>query len=521
VEIVLVGAPGSGGRVVGQLLAERHGGQFVDLSGTPDRSADRLSGLRRAGEPDTGPALRRIIAADRVLADPGVRARLYRSRRVIWLDVPVDRLLERLRAASPRSREIDGGVDLRLADHLADFTPYYFAGSRVDATGSIAETIATIESLMAKPAESGTLILRADIHGGLLELGEGILARSLDHVVGRLSARRCVVVTTARHRVRADGVASEVRDRSGLPVDVLELPEGEPAKRLVEQERLLQSLARLRLERGDPLIAVGDDVLLEAVTFAAAVYLRGVPFVTVPVTTLGLIDTSIGGKGGVDLPGVGRNLLGAIHQPVASILDIDMARDEPVEERHAALAEAIKYGLIGDDALLALLETSPPGDGQGPWPGPSELLEIVERCALAKRRLVLADERDTTGVRMALNLGHTLSHALEAATGYRLRHGEAVAYGLRAALWIGHAIGVTPAPIENRAERLLRRLELATAPLDVSVDDVLTYVDLDKKRLGGRLRWVLVGIEGVTVRDDVPETTVRAAVARALAGTAT
>jgi 3-dehydroquinate synthetase len=122
---------------------------------------------------------------------------------------------------------------------------------------------------------------------------------------------------------------------------------------------------------------------------------------------------------------------------------------------------------------------------------------------------------------MALNLGHTLSHALEAATSYRLRHGEAVAYGLRAALWIGHSIGVTPAPIQNRAERLLRRLELATASLDVSVDDVLTYVDLDKKRLGGRLRWVLVGIEGVTVRDDVPETTVRAGVARALAGMAT
>ena len=105
-------------------------------------------------------------------------------------------------------------------------------------------------------------------------------------------------------------------------MEVDELPDGEPSKQLGEQEQLFRRLARHRLERGDPLIALGDDALLEAATFAAAVWLRGVPLIAIPVTTLGLIDTSIGGKGGVDLPGVGRNLLGAIHQPVATILDV-------------------------------------------------------------------------------------------------------------------------------------------------------------------------------------------------------
>ena len=266
------------------------------------------------------------------------------------------------------------------------------------------------------------------------------------------------------------------------------------------------------------MVAVGDDVLLEAATFAAAVYLRGVPLVTVPVTTLGMIDTSIGGKGGIDLPGLGRNLLGAIHQPTATILDIDLVQDEAVLDRRAALAEAVKYALIGDDALLALLEGGVQSDEERPWPRAWELLELVERCALAKRRLVIDDERDTEGVRVALNLGHTVSHALEAATGYALRHGEAVADGLRAALRIGVSSGVTPESVARRAERLLTGLRLGQDAVDVPVADVLAYIESDKKRKGDRTRWVLVGTNGITIRDDVPAASVDRAVTAALAG---
>ena len=239
---------------------------------------------------------------------------------------------------------------------------------------------------------------------------------------------------------------------------------------------------------------------------------------TIPVTTLGLIDTSIGGKGGIDLPGLGRNLLGAIHQPKATILDIDLVQDEPVADARAAMAEVIKYGLIGDTVLLSLLEVGARPDASKAWPEAMELLEIVERCALAKRRLVLSDERDTDGVRMALNLGHTVSNALEAATGYRIRHGEAVAYGLRAALDIGVSLGVTPTATANRATRLMRRFGLGQDRLDVSVAEVLSYVESDKKRRAGKPRWVLVATDGVTIRDDVPAAIVRSAVTRALAG---
>ena len=148
------------------------------------------------------------------------------------------------------------------------------------------------------------------------------------------------------------------------------------------------------------------------------------------------------------------------------------------------MAEVIKYGLIGDTVLLSLLEVGVRPDASKAWPEAMELLEIVERCALAKRRLVLSDERDTDGVRMALNLGHTVSNALEAATGYRIRHGEAVAYGLRAALDIGVSLGVTPTATANRATRLMRRFGLGQDRLDVSVAEVLSYVESDKKRRG-------------------------------------
>ena len=153
-----------------------------------------------------------------------------------------------------------------------------------------------------------------------------------------------------------------------MPIEVEELPDGEPAKLLGQQELLFRRLADLRLERGDPLIALGDDALLEAATFAAATWLRGVPLVAIPVTTLGLIDTSIGGKGGIDLAGVGRNLLGAIHQPTATILDVGLVDDEPAADRRAALAEAVKYGLIGDDGLLSLLESGGRAGTDRPWP---------------------------------------------------------------------------------------------------------------------------------------------------------
>lgn len=514
-EAVILGAPGSGARSVGRALAERRGARFVDLTGDPARRPDLISGVRVADTVDRGASIRRVIAADRIVADTAVRARLFRGRHVVWLDVPADRLVERLRVGRRADVEIEGDYRDFIARHLADYLPYYGAGTRVDASGSIANTIEQIDGVLASPVMGGTLVLRAELHEGLIELGEGILEQSLIHVLRRLHVRRSVVLTSARSRRWAEDVTTVVR-KAGFWVDVEELPDGEPAKVLAHQELLFRRFASLHLDRTDPLIALGDDALLEAATFSAAVWLRGVPLVAIPVTTLGLIDTSIGGKGGIDLPGQGRNLLGAFHQATATILDIALVDGEPPADRRAALAEAMKYGLVSDVGLLALLESRSRVDDGAAWPQATELLELVERCTLAKRRIVLRDERDTGDVRIALNFGHTLSHALEVATGYRLRHGEAVAYGIRAAIDIGAAMGVTPPAVTDRAHRLLRRHGLAQEVLDVRLAEVLDFIESDKKRRAGKLRWVLIGAAGAEVRDDIPPALVRAAVEAAV-----
>ena len=272
-----------------------------------------------------------------------------------------------------------------------------------------------------------------------------------------------------------------------------------------------------------PLIAVGDDVLLEAATFAAAVYLRGLPLVTIPVTTLGS-DRHVHRREGRHRPArsVGRNLLGRHPPAQGSRSSISTwfktsrspngAQPWPRSSSTASSATRV---------LLSLLEVGrAPGGRRGVAGADWSCSRSSSAVRLAKRRLVLSDERDTrrrTGLHSTSGIRSAVR--LQAATGYRIRHGEAVAYGLRAALHIGVSLGVTPTATANRATRLIRRFDLGQDRLDVSDRRrSSSYIESDKKRRKGKPRWVLVATEGVTIRDDVPAATVRSAVARALAG---
>src|SRR6185503_4897914 len=204
------------------------------------------------------------------------------------------------------------------------------------------------------------------------------------------------------------------------------------------------------------------------------------------------------GKTGVDLP-EGKNLLGALHQPASIVMDVAVLASLDVRQRRAALAEAVKMAALGDARLFEVLESHGPAIATGAPEAVESgaLAEVVERAAWAKVEVVQADERETGGARIALNLGHSLGHAIEAAAGFRdLLHGEAVAYGLRAAARIGLARGTTPEDRATRIERLLDRLDLGTAPLAVTPDEVLTLMQTDKKHAGGALRWVLPTADG-------------------------
>jgi 3-dehydroquinate synthase len=329
-----------------------------------------------------------------------------------------------------------------------------------------------------------------------------------------------MVLATEPNAARA--FANGLRDAltaAGITVIPLELPSGEAAKELHEIGAAAQRLANAGVERRDLIVAVGGGALTDAAGLLAALYLRGVDWIAVPTTLAAQVDASLGGKTGVDLP-EGKNLVGAFHQPQAVIADLAALRTLPARELVAASAEAVKVALLGESRLFTLLEEAAPRlvAGDLTLHDDGTLAEIVERAGWWKCRVVAADERES-GERMSLNLGHTLGHALEQAAGYQnLLHGEAVGYGLRAALQIGVDLGVTPAVLANRGTALLNVLGLGVAPRTETVAALLDAAGRDKKVDEAKIRWVLASDEGYVIRNDVPVSLVERAAAAMLAG---
>jgi shikimate kinase / 3-dehydroquinate synthase len=539
VELLVVGLPGSGKTAVGKRAASRHGATFVDLDDLIERQAgaripevfatEGEAGFRRReraaidglGAVDESPALTRVIApGGGAIVDPRNRWRLYRGRRVLWLDVRPEVAAQRLRR-SPTVRPLVVGRDpLAAVRELgAARGRFYAAGTRVFGVAELGTVVGAVDQLLAAPAGAGTVLLRAETRIGKLVIGEGVLAPEVSAALREFDVRRAILVSepgawNAVGARLADKLAS-----AGLAVERVLLPQGEAAKRLSVIETAAQELGRLRVERGEPIVAVGGGALGDAAGFLAATYLRGIPFIQVPTTLVAQIDSSIGGKTGVDLP-EGKNLVGAFHQPAAIIADISVLASLDVRQRRAALAEALKMAALGDERLFEVLESDGPAIAAGAA-GATEsgaLAEVVERAAWAKVEVVLADEREDAG-RIALNLGHSLGHAIEAAAGFGgLLHGEAVAYGLRAAARIGVARGVTPPERADRIERMLDGLELGREPLGLDPSAVLGTLQLDKKHSAGALRWVLPTEDRWAIDADVPEELVREVATSVLAG---
>jgi 3-dehydroquinate synthase len=281
-------------------------------------------------------------------------------------------------------------------------------------------------------------------------------------------------------------------------VNRLDLRAGEACKNLTEIERTAEWLASRGYDRRSAIVGLGGGATTDHAGFAAAVYLRGIPFATLPTTLLAMVDASVGGKTGVDL-GAGKNLVGAFHQPKAVIADLGFLETLPVRERVAGLAEVVKCGFIADPLILEMCEKA------GPEPAPEVLLELIARAVRVKAEVVVEDETES-GRRAILNFGHTVGHALEAASGYGLLHGEAVALGMIAALELGVSLEVTPRALAERAVALLARLSL---PVDLARrlgPDIWSRITVDKKRRGSTIRFVLCPKPGETVfRDLTPK----------------
>ena len=300
--------------------------------------------------------------------------------------------------------------------------------------------------------------------------------------------------------------------RGGWTLETICVPESERSKSLAMAQRVLSQISRQAQMRTPVLFAFGGGVIGDLTGFVAAVLRRGVPYVQLPTTLLAQVDSAIGGKVGVDLPH-GKNLVGAFYQPRLVWNNLHVLGSLPLRQRQSGLAEVIKCGAIADPRLFTFLEEHL---GECLRLTPRAVRVMIERACRVKARVVSRDERETTGVRAALNFGHTLGHALEAATGYRRwTHGEAIAIGMCAAADLSVETGrCAPEPFE-RLFRLLQVSGLPTRASRVSRHAVFRALSYDKKFIHGRPRWVLLRRIGqVLMTEAVPGAAVERILAR-------
>ena len=317
-------------------------------------------------------------------------------------------------------------------------------------------------------------------------IGEQLLARSellLPYLAGK---QVCVVSNETIAPLYLDTLRETLRD---ISFDSVILPDGEQYKTLEQLNKIFDGLLDRRHNRTTTLIALGGGVVGDMTGFAAACYQRGVAFIQVPTTLLSQVDSSVGGKTGVNHP-LGKNMIGAFHQPRCVIADIDTLRTLPQREFSAGIAEIVKYGLICDREFYNWLSQQM----SGLMARDTQLLsEAIYRSCANKARVVAADEREG-GLRAILNLGHTFGHAIETAQGYGTwLHGEAVAVGMVMAADLSARLGwISAADVDGLRQLLLQAKLPVTAPSSMSVDQFLQLMAVDKKVLDGQLRLVLL-----------------------------
>jgi 3-dehydroquinate synthase len=342
----------------------------------------------------------------------------------------------------------------------------------------------------APPPRSATRALEVELgeRSYPVRLGAGNLAAAGPEIARRTGASLAVVVSVPAVARRYAPTLERSLRRAGVRVRRLVVPDGDRTKRLPVVERLYGRLLALGADRGTALVALGGGMVGDLTGFTAATFLRGIPFVQVPTTVLAMVDASVGGKVGVNLP-QGKNLVGAFHQPRLVWIDVATLRSLPRRQRSAGFAEVVKAAALWDAEFFARLER----DAEALMAlEPRRLVPALGRAVAIKAEIVALDEREA-GPRMLLNLGHTLAHAVEALTGYRrVLHGEAVAMGTVYAARRSEELGLAPPGTAARVEALLRRFGLPTELPHFPREAYLAALRVDKKKRDGRIRYVVL-----------------------------
>ena len=354
------------------------------------------------------------------------------------------------------------------------------------------------------------LILDSSSGGYPVLIGSN-LQRDLRNVITRLDPTAAAIVTDSNVRPWALKVAKAIK-RAGLKTSIHVIPASERSKSMAQLQGVLSFLERQRIDRSGCVIAVGGGMVGDLAGFAASVWQRGVRLVAVPTTLLAMVDSSIGGKTGVN----GRrskNAIGAFWQPSAVISDIAAIETLPEPAYRDAFAEVVKYAVAMDRGLFELLQRNSPRLVER---DPSMVERVVFRCVAAKALVVAKDERER-GPRAILNYGHTAGHALEAATGFRVTHGRAVAFGMRVAARIALSMELCSKRLVDSQDELLDSFGLPDLPPRADPKRVLAAISLDKKARRGKVVWVMPRRLGhAEIGHLVPATLVRRVVTRSL-----
>ena len=532
--IVLIGFSGSGKTTVARLLASELDWPLADTDADIERefgcSVPEI--FARDGEPVFRAAERRHLLAaldrDRVVVatgggavvDPGLWAAggplAQPKTLVVALDAEPETMLDRMRRQQERdgaavARPMIAGDDplRRIAElkHLRQQVYDRAAITLVVDKATPGEVAAEIADLAGAADDRNAPTLRLEATSGISDIW--IAAGSSERLGGLArerwpAARRAWIVSDEPVAALHGDAIRESLTSCGFAVDLKAVPSGEGSKSWATAGSLLDWLLDGGIERGDVVVALGGGVVGDLAGFVAATVLRGVPLVQVPTSLLAMVDSSIGGKTGLNHR-TGKNLIGAFYQPPLVVIDPRYLATLPQRELTAGWAEVIKHGVIqpstpgGERAdLLPFLERN--ADRLLALEEPA-LTYAIRRNVALKAAVVQADERES-GIRAYLNFGHTIGHGIEAA-GYRMLHGEAVAVGMRAAVRLASELDMVSDAFVGRFDALLDRFGLPrAAPVDV--DTVLARMGSDKKRAAGAQRWVLPTGNGVTIRADVP-----------------
>ena len=504
--IVLTGFMGTGKTEVGRAVAQRLGREFVDMDAEIEaRAGKSIPSIFAQDEEEAFRSLERKVCRDLskkeglviatgggALMDPENRALMLASGTVICLIASAEEVLRHLRGTDISKRPLLGNTNLHetIESLLHERREIYRSFTWQINTDDL--TIPEVADHVINIARSMTIPVRYPGGEYEIRIGDGLLHHLGELLRGKVGGRIAIVTNTVVAPLYAATVERSLH-AAGLDSFTAVIPDGEEHKTLSTVQLLYEKFLGAGLDRTSAVVSLGGGVTGDIAGFAAATYMRGIKFIQVPTTLLSMIDASVGGKTGVDLP-QGKNLVGAFKFPELVLIDPHVLSTLPKKEIRNGAAEAIKHGIIADPNLFATLKD-----------GPTEITpELIDIALRVKVKIVERDpyEQDQ---RMVLNLGHTVGHALERVSGFSISHGNAVAIGLVAAARIAVRLGRADHDLVGRIEDVLSAWGLPFRVPGFPPDQVIAAMAHDKKRLNGRLRFVIPRKIGrVEIMDDVP-----------------